>query len=621
MTIPLALIPVISEAKAPMLQGTARWVATTGRLARGQTLDSARAQLSAAWPAIQAAAAPPTLQGGLLQEYRETRLEVNSGSRGVERGLRGRYVRPLSVLLGVAVLVLLASAVNVSSLIFARMDARQHEIAVHLALGVGRIRLIGGMAIEGALLGVLGAIGGIAFASYTSRGIASLLLQDYLVRTSLDVTPDGFVIAVASLAAVATGFTVAAGAAYIVVRSRVTLSMQIGGRSVARSWRVGRAMVGVQIAVSLVLVTHASLFARSLQKLEATPPGVTSETVLVGYTQQRVGTYERTDPLAYYQQALSRLHTLPGVAAAAFSRARPQGGALPLQSVGVARSTPESGTWAEIAAVSPGFFDALGVDVVAGRDLTFFDDERAPRVAVISQAAEARLFGTGQGLGRQIRISADPQWQHTTVVGVVRDARVFDVRSGNESIVYTPALQLGSLAHFKYLVVRAPTSSSRDVQQALESLGVELLPGVRSLSYIRGRTILQERVLAGLGGFFGLLGLLVVTVGLYGLLSYVLSLRRREIGVCMALGASASHVARKILRDGLAVALGGMLVGMAAVIGSTRLLSSVLVDTSPFDPPAIGAACLAILSVTCAATAIPAVRASRVDPATELRRE
>jgi ABC-type antimicrobial peptide transport system permease subunit len=218
-------------------------------------------------------------------------------------------------------------------------------------------------------------------------------------------------------------------------------------------------------------------------------------------------------------------------------------------------------------------------------------------------------------------VSSDPDWQQTTVIGVVRDARVFDVRGGNQSIVYTPALQAGRLAHFKYLVVRTPPSSSREVQRALESLGVEVLPTLQSLSYVRGRTLLQERMLGALGGYFGLLGLLVVTVGLYGLMSYILSLRRREFGLYMAVGATSVQVARLVFKDAFAIAVMGMLAGLAVVLGSTRLLSSVLIDTNPADPVAITLASLAILMATSAAGAIPALRASRVDPAAELRSE
>jgi hypothetical protein len=302
---------------------------------------------------MRAAAAPTELQGGLLQDYRNTTLLVTSGSRGVERGLRGRYATPLVALLGISVLVLAAAGANVASLTFARLDARQHEMEIRLALGAGRVRMLMEMAAEGAVLGALGAIGGIAFAWYVTTAITTLLLQDYVVRTSLDVAPDGFVAAVASAAAVVVGIIVAIASALIVLRSRPIASVTVAGRSLSRSRRIGRVMVGVQVALSLVLVAHASVLARSLQKLETRPSGLTTDSVLVAYPQQRLGMYERTDATAYYIQALERVQNVPGVSAAAYSRARPQAGGLPLQRVSTARGAAEGDAQAEIAAVSP----------------------------------------------------------------------------------------------------------------------------------------------------------------------------------------------------------------------------------------------------------------------------
>jgi predicted permease len=621
-TIPLTLVPTVSESESSMLGGTVRWVATTGRLAHGQSLESARAQISAAWPALREAAAPSGLTGALRDEYLATAIEVSSGSRGLERGLRGRYTQPLYALLAIAALVLVASMINLCSLMFARMEARRHEMCVRIALGAPRRRLFKDVATEGALLGLVAAAAGIAFATYASQAIAELLLRDYVVRTSLNVAPDATVVAVAVVASMIIGLTIYLVAAHIVISSASSSLMRGGDRSVSRSWGVGRTLVGAQVAVSLVLVTHAALLARNLQNIVETDSGLTSDAVLIGYPQQRVGAYRKLDPAPYYRQALERVRSIPAVSAAAFSRSRPEGGALPLRPVGRAR-TPAATTdiVAEVSSVSPGFFESLGLTLLDGRDFTFADGQRGPRVAVISKQLERRLFGAGRGVGQHIRVSAEPEWQDVLVVGVVSDARVYDVRRGNLAIVYTPALQVGDLAHFKWLVVRAPASTSRAVQQALESLGIELLPAMQTLAYVRGRTILQERVMVGLGGYFGALGLLVVMVGLYGILSYLLSLRRKELGIRMALGADAYRVGRAIVADGWRVTGLGVMLGLAGIFASTRFLQRVLVQTSPLDPVAIAGACGVLIAVTTAVSLVPAVRAARVEPLSELRRE
>ena len=198
---------------------------------------------------------------------------------------------------------------------------------------------------------------------------------------------------------------------------------------------------------------------------------------------------------------------------------------------------------------------------------------------------------------------------------------MFDVRRGNVSIAYTAALQSGATAHWKCLVARAPASSAQGIKGALESLGVELMPRTQTLAYARGRTILQERLMATLGGAFGALALLLVSAGVYGLLSYVVSLRRKEIGIRMALGADAGRMARGMLINGAIIAGSGVVVGLVGALASVRLLKSVLVTTSPYDPLAITVACVTLLTVTTLASLAPALRASRVQPLTELRRD
>jgi ABC-type antimicrobial peptide transport system permease subunit len=271
--------------------------------------------------------------------------------------------------------------------------------------------------------------------------------------------------------------------------------------------------------------------------------------------------------------------------------------------------------------VSPGFFQTLGIAILRGRDFSFADTETSARVAIISAHLERELFGEGQGLGQRIRVSARPEWQDAEVVGIVGDARVFDVRSNNRSIIYTSAVQSGAAAHYKCLVARAAASAAPELRRAVESLGVELLPRTQTLAYVRGRTILQERLLAGLSGYFAALALMLVSAGIYGLLSYVLSLRRKEIGIRMALGADAARMTRTILRDGLMVTGVGLAVGLAGAVISVPLIRRLLVNTSPYDPMAIGMAAALLVMVTSAASVIPAMRAGRVEPLAELRRD
>lgn len=618
--IPIGLLPKVMESENAMVHGTSRWVSTFGRLAPGVTMAAARAQITAIWPAVREAAMPAQFVNIQKDDYLRIGVNVDSGATGLERGLRSRYTQPLYALLGIAGLVLLVAAGNIASLVFARAAARRQELAVRLALGAGRWRVIRDCAAEGLWLGAAGAAGGIIFAAFASNAIARLLLQDYVIRTALQVSPDAVVITLAITVSITLAVVATTAAAFTGTRHAALATG--GNRTVARSSRAGRILVSAQVAASIVLLAHASLLARSVYAIAATETGLTSDTVMVGYPSPVVDGYKNLDVSTHYRQALERVKAIPGVAAAAFSTFKPGAGAPPRDPVGRANTPRESiDPEAEWAQVSPGFFATLGVPMLRGRDFAYTDDERSAKVAVISASLERQLFGDGLGIGQRLRVSARPEWQDVEVVGVVSDGRVFDIRRDSSAIVYTPAVQSGPAAHYKCLIARAPASTAPQLREAIESFGVELMRRTETLDYVRSRTILQERLLAGLSGYFGVLALALVSAGIYGLLSYVLSLRRKEIGIRMALGADAAHMTRSVMRDGLIIAGAGITIGLLGALASAPLIRRVLVNTSPYDPIAIGMACMVLLVVTSAASLFPALRASRVEPVAELRRD
>lgn len=621
-TVPITLVPKISQSEASMVEGTSSWVATTGRLRPGITLAQARAQIETMWPELLRAAAPVKFLTSQREEYLARRVSVDSGATGWERGLRGRYTRPLFVLQAIAALVLLIAGANLCALIFARAEARRHELGVRLALGASRLRLVRELTAEGALIGIAGAATGLALAGYASEALTSLLLRDYTVRTAVDVSPTPIVVGLAAVAGIGVAATVAATAAWLVTRKGTTTLSPGASRTVARPSRVGRVLVGAQIALSIVLLSHASLLSRSVYAIVNEDTGLTRDTILVSYPTERVGAYRRTDSAIYYPQLLERLRALPGVAAAGISTFPPEGSALPAEFVGRAGTPIADGDLtAEMPLISPGFLDTMGVAIVRGRDITFADNPAGRKVVIISEELERRLFGSGRGLGERIRVSRRPEWQDAEIVGIARDARMYDVRGGNRAIAYAPAIQTGQLALYKFIVVRAPESAATAIVQAVNALGVEYATRVQTLEYRRNRTLLQERLMAWLSGFFAVLALLLVSVGVYGLLSYVLSLRRKEFGIRLALGAKPGRIAAQVAGGvGLVTAV-GLVAGLGATAMTAPLLRSVLVGTSPYDPIAIGGASIVLLIGGALAAAAPALRASRVEPVAELRRD
>ena len=619
--IPISLIPTVMESEISMVHGTSRWVSTIGRLAPGVTMAEARAQIAAMWPALREAAMPEQFRTIAKEDYLQIGVKVDSGATGIERGLRARYTQPLYALLGIAGLVLLVAAANFASLVYARAESRRHEVAVRLALGAARWRVIRECAAEGVWLGAAGALAGLAFAAIATGAIVDFLLRDYTVRTSLQVAPDWVVIANATVASVAVG--VGATIAAALSGTRHAALVPGGSRTIARGSKAGRVLVGAQVAASIVLLAHASLLARSVYAIAGVDSGLTEETVIVGFPSPLINGYKNLDVATHYRQALDRVKAVPGVTAAAFSTFKPEGGAPPRDSVGRARTPRDLNTdaQAEWAQVSPGFFDVLGMQMLRGRDFSYTETEKGAKVAIISADLERQVFGEGLGLGQRLRVSARPEWQDAEVIGIVSNARVFDVRSNTRAIIYTNAIQSGPASHYKCLVARAPESAVPGLRAAIESFGVELFRRTQTLEYVRGRTILQERLLAGLSGYFAVLALILVSAGIYGLLSYVLSLRRKEIGIRMALGADARRMAGAIVSEGLVLTMTGIAIGLAGALASVPLLRSVLVEISPYDPLAIAASCLALLVVTMAAALGPAVRATRVEPIAELRQD
>lgn len=621
-TVPLPLVPTLAENEAAMLSGTSRWVTTVGRLAPGQSLTSARAHIETLWPDLRDAAMPPTLTGGLRDRYQSLAVDVQSASTGVERSLRRRFTRALLLLMALACLLLVAAAVNLGSLMFARVEGRQQELALRLALGARRGALMRDAAWEGGFIGALSGAVACVLAAFAAPALASLILEEYIVPTTVAVAPDGPTVAATLAGGVLAGVLTSVLCSWHVLR-RGTGSSQVGSsRVVAASWRVGRVLVGAQVAVSIVVVSMATMLSRNVGALTTADPGHDIDGVYVGYPHPRVGAYRQLDAGQYYQQALARVRAVPGVQAAAFSTQKPRGGAMPMEPVGLVGTAPGSDDrLAEVTSVSPGFFDALGIPVIQGRDISSSDTEDRPRVAVVSRSLARQLFGDGPAVGRRIRVSARPEGQAVEVVGVVADAALFDVRQANVSVLYTAALQSGTSAHYKCLVVRAQARSLPEVRMALESGGVESMPQIVSLAYITGRTLLEERLLAMLSGYGGAVGLVLVIAGMYGLLVYVQHLRRKEIGVRMALGADPARVVRMVLGDAWRVSVVGIGVGLLATYAASDVLRTVLLGSDALDPWAAGVAAVLVLGAATVAAARPALRAARVDPLMELRRD
>jgi predicted permease len=621
-TIPLAATPLLSgRSPSTLATSESRSVRVIGRLKTGVTVEQARTQLDALWPAVREAVLPPSYTGARRNEFLSIGLDVTSASKGNETSLRKRYVQPLVILLGIASLVLLIACTNVASLLLSRASVRRHEIGVRLALGASRWRVARQLVTEGVLLSLAGAVCGVMLSFWACREITRIVFDEYLYPVVFDGRPDMNVIALTTVVAVAAGILCSALPAWRGTRGTATEALQTQGRTFSVSGRAGRVLVGTQLALSLVLLTTAGVLVRSLSELRALKTGIErSDDVFVAYPgAAHPGAYDGIDNDTYYPQVLQRIEALPGVRRASIALGKPGTGGGPRDAVVRFGETQEAaGVVATRSPVAPGFFAAVGIPVLKGRDFEWRDNSRALGVTILSQSLAGRVFGNTDPVGQRVRVGLDPSRDGLEVIGVVADARLYDLKSPDVFAAYTPALQ-DKDASYKCFVIRGDHLSFAALKEAVESLGRERLGDTVTLQYITERSLLLERLAALMSSFFGSLVLFLAGVGLFGLMSYAVAQRRREIGIRMALGADRHRVVRQVVFDGLTVTVAGLAVGVVAALAIVRVVETLLFGVTPEDPLTLAAAGASLLAIAILACAVPASRAARVDPMIALR--
>jgi len=624
LTIPLAATPLLSgDSASALATSPSRSIRAVGRLKPGVTMEQARAQLSTIWPAVREAALPASYTGSRRAEFLSIGLDVNPVSNGIERSLRARYVQPLVILLAIAGLVLLIACTNVASLLLSRATVRRHEMAVRLAVGGSRWRVARQLLTEGVVLSLAGGAVGIAASVWACATITGMVFEEFTVPVVFDGRPDVRVLGLTSALALAVGILCSALAAWRATRATPAEALQGNGRTFSTSGRAGRMLIGVQLALSLVLLTTAGLLVQSLSRLRTLNTGIErSENVLVAYpSPAHPGAYDGLDNDVYYPQLLQRIEALPGVERASASLLKPgAGGAFRDVVVRLGGTLEVAEVPATRSPVSPGFFAAVGAALTRGRDFDWGDNSRSPRVTILSESLARRLFGDSDPIGQRVRLGLEPSRDSVEVIGIVTDARLYDLKSPDVLAAYAPALQ-DQNASFKCLVVRGERISPSDLKRAVESLGREQVGGIVTLKYITDQSLLLERLSALMAGFFGSAVLLLAGVGLFGLLSYGVAQRRREIGIRMALGAGHRRVVRDVVSQGLTVTVAGLAVGGVIAMVAGRVVTPLIFGIRPEDPVTLAGAAGSLMAVAIIACSVPASRAARVDPATTLRGE
>lgn len=524
--------------------------------------------------------------------------------------LRPQFQKPLLVLMGIAGLVLLIACANLANLLLARSTARQREIAVRLAIGAGRGRVIRQLLTESVLLAAAGASFGVAVAWLASKFLVNLLSSAQRNPITLNVSPNSHILLFAVAAAVATTLLFGLVPAFRATEQGPAPALKdSAGLFSGRRGRLGPALVILQVSLSVLLLIGAGVFIRTLVNLRTLDAGFRHDGVLIADFTAPAG-LKGPQLDAFFRDLLDRARRLPGVVSASLSDNTPLRGGFIIEEIRVP-GRPE-GLRALRDRLAPGYFETLRTPILQGRDFTFADSRDVPMVAIVNQAF-ARTFFPGAGaLGQHLRgANFDIE-----IVGVVADVRGVSLREpGRPAIYYSLFQGAAQPINFAYLVVHA----SGSLTQASAELRREFNVPFRPLDDQVEKTLIQERLMASLAGAFGALALILATVGLYGLLAYTVSRRTHEVGIRMALGAKQSQVLWMVVKDALVLLAAGAALGAPLAWPLSRLVSSLTYGLTPADPSTIALACAALALFGALAAFIPARRASRVEPMTALR--
>jgi predicted permease len=610
------------------------WLEILGRLKPGQDAKGATLALRQIQPQIREATLPEGWRTQDLEQYlRETPFNLVPAATGFS-DFRGQYARPLLTVMAVVALVLLIACANLASLQLARANARRQELAARLALGASRSRLLRQLLTESLLLAVPGGLLGLAFAQWGSRLLVGQITSQGGptpgAPLSLDLSLHWRVLLFTLGVTLATALLFGAAPALRAGSLSPFDAIKQQGRGVAGDRpRVLGGLVVAQVALSLVLVFAAGLFLRTFSRLANRDLGLTSDGILlVNLDAQRSGASpERRGAL--FAEAQEAAAALPGVASAAVSFVNPVSGMGWNERVEVQGATPlsdrDSIAW--MNAVTPGWFGTYRTPVLTGRDFDRHDRPGAPRVAIVNEAFAKRFLAGQSPVGRVLRCEGPPQRRPppAEVVGLVKDTVYRSPRDTMEPIVYLPLSQLDAEETWPFatLGVRAAAGSpallTRDIAAAVGRVDPHLSLTFRLFSEQVGASVMRERIVAWLSGFFGALALLLAGIGLYGVTSYAVSRQRTEIAVRIALGAEARGVVRLVLARAFRLAALGLLIGAVVSLSVSRFVGSLLFGLEPRDLPTLVVAAATLAGICVLASGLPARRASRIDPAEVLR--
>jgi len=603
------------------------WLSAMGRLKPGWSVEKAGAQLNSIAPSLFHDTLPAGWGGVRARHYLDFRFKILPAGNGAS-SLREQYSTPLWLLLGIAGLVLLIACANLANLMLARASVREREIAVRLAVGASRARIIRQLLSESGLVAIFGSILGFGLAQWVSRSLVLLISgeQSHLV---LELKPDWPVLAFTAAVAITTCILFGLAPAFRATRISPQAAMKAGGRAMAgsrESFGLRHGLVVSQVAMSLALLFGALLFTRTLRNLMVVDAGFEQNGILIAqldFTQVNVPLASRAH---YRREILERIRTIHGVEAAA------QVAVMPMSGNGIGNDVWASGTPqpahqnSAFNLVGPGYFKTLGTPLLRGRDFSDSDTAASPKVAIINETFAKKLELGRDPIGKIFHREATSREPETDfqIVGLVKDTKYFDLREDFRPIAYLALEQNTPRSPGTQVVLRS-AASFLGLTAGIKHEVAEISPSIdlsfQNFHSMIGDSLLQERLMAVLSSSFGLLAGVLAIVGLYGVISYMVIRRTNEIGIRIALGADRAGILKLILREagtllGIGVAFGVLL----SLLGA-RTAKALLYGMKSYDPATLLAAIALLGIVAIAASALPARRASNLDPMVALREE
>ena len=627
--IPLCADRLLAENKVGRIPGrTDWWLSLMGRLRPGWTTQSATAHLHVISPSVMRSTLPTDYRPDSAKRFISNKLLAKDAGTGVS-GLREQYEQPLWLLMATTGLVLLIACANLANLLLARATVREPEIAVRLAMGASRWRVVRQLLAESLLLASAGAVLGAGLAVLLSRALIAYISTQgnpIFVQLSSDSRVMGFTAGLAVLTCLLFGLLPALRSTHL----SPAAAMRLEGRSVTASherFGLRRALVCLQVALSLVLMVGSFLFVRSLHNLLATDPGFSSEGVLhVGFDYSKAP-YPKDQRFQVNRELTQRLSAIPGVVSVAQVGFTPVSGSGWNNSVGP-DGTPasESNKNAFFNRASPGYFQTMGTRLLAGREFNEHDTLSSTKVAIINEEFAKKYFKGANPVGHtfHLEVPAGKQEPLFQIVGLVANTKYYSLQEDFKPIGFFPILQdetPGPGINCVLRIAGQPASIIEGAKAAVAvmspSIGIQFAPFSREIS----DSLLRERLMATVSGGFGVLAALLATLGLYGVIAYMVVRRRREIGVRMALGANSGNVVRLVLREALLLLTVGLTAGIGLSLWTGRAAASLLYKLQAYDVTSLIGASLLLILAGVVASYIPARRAASGDPMIALRDE